>query len=186
MHRNPGVENARTCRDEGYGARNRPGQLEARSVCWSCASKADHERQQVAGGLTVYLPGILHGVDKPHSAVFPQDVVVSAPIAGHRQPAELCPFRIRVPPRCHVYAGIVGPRPENAARPDSRSPADRQPDPQHCGEITTEPGLQVVQFLWPGSSRGLIFWSANRPGDQFAQDFQDLSRYLHNRHRISP
>ena len=126
------------------------------------------------------------GVDKPHGAVFPQDVVVSAPIAGHRQPAKLRPFRIRVPPRCHVYAGIVGPRPENAARPDSHSPADRQPEPQPCGETATEPGLQVVQFLWPGSSRGLIFWSANRPGDQPAQDLQDLSRYLHNHHRISP
>jgi hypothetical protein len=32
------TENARTCRDEGYGARNRPDQLEARPGSWSCAS----------------------------------------------------------------------------------------------------------------------------------------------------
>jgi hypothetical protein len=31
--------NVLICRDEGYGARNRPGQLKARPVSWSCASK---------------------------------------------------------------------------------------------------------------------------------------------------
>jgi hypothetical protein len=82
--------------------------------------------------------------------------------------------------------GIVGPRPENAARPDARSSADRQPYPQYCGETATEPGLQVVQFLWPGSARGLIFRSANGSGDQSAQDLQDLRRCLHDHHRKNP
>jgi hypothetical protein len=112
------TETALRCRDEGYGARNRPGQLEARPGLLVVRQQGDHVRQQVADGLTVYLPGTLHGADEPHGAVFPEDVVVvSAPIAGHRQPAELRPFRIRVPPRCKIYAGSSGRGPKTPPGP---------------------------------------------------------------------
>jgi hypothetical protein len=104
-----------------------------------------HEGQQVACNPPVKPIRILHGVDEADGAVFGQDVIVTASIAGYGQPSQFSPAGKQIPPQYRVNIGCVRALPEDAARSDPCSPADGQPGSERPGDAAALSCMRIAQ-----------------------------------------